>query len=83
MEKQTTPTLHTTPWLAERLGLSVTTIERLRAQNAYDLPPHVTIGRSVRYDEAVVDQWLLERMRAGSQGQVRVVPIHEEASDHE
>lgn len=51
-----------TSWLAQRLNISVTTIERLRAQQSPDLPPHVTIGKSIRYDERVVEAWLLTKM---------------------
>lgn len=50
--------MRTTGWLAQRLGLSVTTIERLRAQGSPDLPPCRTIGKSKRYDEQVVEQWI-------------------------
>ena len=53
-----------TSWLAQRLNISVTTIERLRAQQSPDLPPHVTIGKSIRYDQAVVEKWLLNRQQA-------------------
>lgn len=57
--------LQPTSWLAKRLGLSISTVERLRAQGGDALPPHVVIGgRSVRYDEAVVDAWIEARMRA-------------------
>lgn len=59
-----TKTLHRllpTSWLAQKLNISVTTIERLRAQNSLDLPPHVTIGRSIRYDDRVVEMWLRNR----------------------
>ena len=52
-------TLHPTSWLAKRLGLSVSTIERLRIQGDGLLPPHLVIGRhTIRYDEAVVEHWL-------------------------
>lgn len=51
-----------TSWLAQRLNISVTTIERLRAQQSPDLPPHVTIGKSIRYDERVVEAWLRTKM---------------------
>jgi len=51
-----------TSWLAQRLNISVTTIERLRAQQSPDLPPHVTIGKSIRYDQRVVEAWLLTKM---------------------
>ena len=60
-----TKTLHRllpTSWLAQRLNISVTTIERLRAQQSPDLPPHVSIGKSIRYDERVVEAWLLAKM---------------------
>jgi predicted DNA-binding transcriptional regulator AlpA len=52
-----------TSWLADRLGLSVTTIERLRSKKSPDLPPHVLIGKSIRYDEAVVERWLDSKMQ--------------------
>ena len=58
---QTAP-LRSTQWLAKRLGLSVTTIERLRASGSTDLPPAILIGRSIRYDETAVEKWLLARM---------------------
>jgi predicted DNA-binding transcriptional regulator AlpA len=51
-----------TSWLAQRLNISITTIERLRAQQSPDLPPHVTIGKSIRYDECVVEAWLQAKM---------------------
>lgn len=54
-----TDTLQSTSWLAKRLGLSVSTIERLRARGEGQLPPHLVIGRhTVRYDVAVVETWL-------------------------
>lgn len=63
MTINTVQQLRPTSWLAQRLGLSVATIERLRVQKSPDLPPHVTIGRSIRYDENVVAAWLRERMQ--------------------
>lgn len=54
-------TLRSSRWLAQRLGLSITTVERLRASGSPDLPPAITIGRSIRYDENLVEQWLQER----------------------
>lgn len=53
--------MRTTGWLAKRLGLSIATIERLRAQKSTDLPPHIAIGKSIRYDELAVEAWLRER----------------------
>ena len=51
--------LKDTGWLARRLGVSETTIERMRASNSGSIPPHLTIGnRLVRYDEATVENWL-------------------------
>lgn len=55
-------TLQPTSWLAKRLGLSVSTIERLRARGEGQLPPHLVIGRhTIRYDVAVVEDWLTAR----------------------
>lgn len=55
----TTNTLQPTSWLAKRLGLSVSTIERLRARGEGQLPPHLVIGRhTIRYDVAIVEEWL-------------------------
>ncbi len=55
----TTNTLQPTSWLAKRLGLSVSTIERLRARGEGELPPHLVIGRhTIRYDVGVVEEWL-------------------------
>lgn len=56
--------LQTSSWLAKRLGISITTVERLRAAGSTDLPPAVQIGRSIRYDESFVEQWLLNRLQA-------------------
>ncbi len=55
-------TLQSTTWLAKRLGLSVSRIERLRARGEGDLPPHITVGlHSIRYDADVVEAWLAEK----------------------
>lgn len=55
--------LRSTRWLAQRLGLSVSTVERLRAQGGDALPPHVVVGRhSIRYDEDVVEAWIEMRV---------------------
>lgn len=55
--------LQPTTWLAKRLGLSLSTVERLRSQDPSELPPHVVIGNSYRYDNHVVEEWLLARMQ--------------------
>lgn len=58
----TTNTLQPTSWLAKRLGLSVSTIERLRVRGEGQLPPHLVIGlHTIRYDVAVVEDWLAVR----------------------
>lgn len=54
--------LQPTSWLAKRLGLSVSTVERLRVRNPAALPPHIHIGSSIRYDEVVVNAWLQTRL---------------------
>jgi len=53
--------LHTTAWLAKRLGLSIKTIERMRSQQSAPLPPYVIVGHSIRYDEAQVEAWISEQ----------------------
>ena len=55
--------LQSTAWLAKRLGLSVTTIERLRAQSPADSPPHIMIGSSIKYDGAAVEAWIQARLQ--------------------
>ncbi len=59
--------LQTTRWLSKRLGLSVSTIERLRAQGSPNLPPHVIVGNSIRYDNHVVEAWLTARQQAAQE----------------
>ena len=54
--------LRTSDWLAKRLNISSTTVERLRAIGGNALPPHVLVGRQCRYDEDVVERWLKDRL---------------------
>ncbi|HEY8098586.1 MAG TPA: helix-turn-helix domain-containing protein, partial [Methylobacter sp.] len=54
--------LRKTAWLADRLGLSLTTVEKLRARQPELLPPCLCFGRSIRYDEAAVEQWLQDQL---------------------
>jgi predicted DNA-binding transcriptional regulator AlpA len=61
---QVQPPLRPTSWLAQRLGLSISSIERLRAAGSPDLLSAILIGNSVRYDENVVEQWLRGRQQA-------------------
>jgi predicted DNA-binding transcriptional regulator AlpA len=53
--------LRSSRWLARRLGLSLTTVERLRASGSQHIPPAIKIGRSIRYDENLVEKWLHDR----------------------
>lgn len=76
-----TKTLHRllpTSWLAKRLNISVTTIERMRSQHPEQLPPHVTIGKSIRYDERVVEAWLQNKM-----GNPPTLPLPTEPEEQE
>jgi predicted DNA-binding transcriptional regulator AlpA len=57
-------TLQKSSWLAKRLGISITTLERLRVAGSPDIPPAIQIGRSFRYDESFVEQWLHNRLQA-------------------
>lgn len=57
--------LKDTKWLAARLGVSKSAIEKLRAYQPEALPAHVRIGRSVRYDEQTVEQWIMSNMEVG------------------
>ena len=50
-----------TRWLAQRLSLSVTTIERMRAEKPRELPPGIKIGAVYRYCEERVEDWLTVR----------------------
>ncbi len=60
------PSLRSTRWLAERLSLSITTVERLRSAGSTDIPPAILIGGSIRYDEAAVERWLQDRLAAAT-----------------
>lgn len=51
-----------TKWLAKRLGLSVSTIERLRSQESPDIPRPLFIGTVIRYDALFVEYFLLKRV---------------------
>ena len=61
--KENNSGLKNTAWLANRLGLSISTVERLRAKNLKNIPPHVSLGRSIRYDETTVEKWLTEQLQ--------------------
>ncbi len=50
-----TKKLQTTAWLAEQLGLSVRTVEKIRCKQPEQLPACIYLGRTVRYDQQVVE----------------------------
>ncbi len=55
--------LRTTEWLAQYLGLSVRTLEKMRSKQPELLPPCIRLNRSTRYDQQAVDEWLQEKRR--------------------
>ena len=75
--------LRDTTWLAKRLNLSVTTIERFRAKGSSILPPAIRIGSSIRYDEDVVDAWLKRRMEdVVAERLANQTPTNDQAPNH-
>ena len=56
------PRMRDSKWLADRLGLSITTLERMRAEKSKDLPPHIKLGTVYRYDYKYVDWWIQKRL---------------------
>lgn len=70
MEISDTP-LKSTLWLSVRLGLSIRTIERLRAISPTDLPPHLVIGSSIRYDEKQVEEWIKSSLNFSPKDEVK------------
>lgn len=63
----TSPRMRSTNWLSSRLGISVSTIEKLRSQGSNDIPPHLHIGRRFLYDEASVERWISSRLSQSNQ----------------
>ena len=54
-------TLHTERQEAERLSVSVRTLQAWRTRG--DGPPYIKAGRAVRYDPRRTDEWLATRAR--------------------
>lgn len=52
------PRYRDTAWLAELLSVTVSCIEKRRSLAPETLPPHIKIGRLVRYLEDDVYAWL-------------------------
>jgi len=56
--------LYSTKWLSDKLGISVATIERLRAAGSCDIPPHIVIGNGcIRYADLDVEAWIQSRLQ--------------------
>jgi len=53
----TKKTLHTTEQESRRINIPVRTMAKARS-TGYPNIPYIKIGRTVRYDPEVVDQWL-------------------------
>jgi predicted DNA-binding transcriptional regulator AlpA len=56
--------LKNTKWLAKKLNLSRSTIERLRKTNSNSLPPYILLGTNIRYDANTVDKWISQHQQA-------------------
>lgn len=54
--------LKDTRWLAAKLGLSVSTIERMRANGSQELPPCVRICGRYRYEPMQVEWWIQKQL---------------------
>ncbi len=55
-------TLLTTKQLAEKLGISVATIERWRANNEQNQPPYIRLSSgAIRYNPTDIQKWLDSR----------------------
>ena len=55
--------LQDSEWLAERLSISVSAVHKARIYQPDAIPPHIKIGRAVRYCPKVVDAWLTNNMK--------------------
>ncbi len=59
METQnTTCKLLVTKQVADRLGISASTLEKARSTGIGNYPPYIKVGRNVRYRPADVEAWL-------------------------
>lgn len=50
---------------AQVLGFSVSWLQKMRLAGSDNAPPHLKIGRAIRYDENELKQWVKSRNRAG------------------
>lgn len=54
--------LQNSAWLAQRLSVSISAINKARVYQPDTIPPHINIGRTVRYCPNVVEQWIANNM---------------------
>ena len=54
--------LHDSKWLAEKLNLSISTIEKLRSEQPDELPQPIILNKTIRYCELHVDWWLHKKI---------------------
>jgi len=54
--------LRDTKWLANRLGISLSTVEKLRSEESDAIPTAITIGKTIRYGDTYVEWWLQRRL---------------------
>jgi len=54
--------LRDTKWLANRLGISLSTVEKLRSEESEAIPAAITIGKTIRYGDTYVEWWLQRRL---------------------
>jgi len=55
--------LHDTKWLADKLGISISTIEKLRAKDSIEIPIAIQINKTIRYSESYVEWWLEKKLK--------------------
>jgi hypothetical protein len=72
--------LKNSKWLASRLGLSLTSIERSRTKKSADTPPYIKINSSIRYDELTVEKWLAEKLQANTPKEINSTKDQEVAN---
>lgn len=58
--------LYTREEVAEMLRLSVRTLDRLRKRG--DGPPYIALGRHIRYEASLLDDWIKARAKGAANG---------------
>ena len=64
--QQAAPHVLKTDEAARRLGVSSSTLEKLRVYQPEKSPPFIRIGRVIRYRIADLDAWATARMEGGA-----------------